>query len=133
MNLDENSLACFGGNFESLQEVEEFMKIVDGKPQRFMDELYLKGNFTGHIEIKFFDKKTNKAEELFEDFPYSEKIIEVLKAKFADKTKYRINTAIVIYDFYLSEHFSSHHLSQMCEKKTDKYHIFHIEDIFPYK
>lgn len=106
------------------------MKIVDGIPKRFMEELYLQGDFVGHIEIKFFEKK---AEELFRDFPYGEQIIETLKAKFADKIKCRINTAIVLYDFDWGGHFSNHFLSQMREKKTDKYHIFYIESIFPYK
>lgn len=130
---DDNALSVFGGNFSSQQAAEEFMKTVDGKPKRFMEELYLQGDFTGHIEIRFFDKKTNKAEELFRDFPYGEKIIEVLKAKFADKLKRRINTAIILYDFYWSNHFSNHLLSQMREKKTDEYHIFYIEDVYPYQ
>lgn len=99
MNSDKNMLEIFGGNFESREAAEEFMKIVDGKPKQFMEALYLQGDFAGHIEVRFFEKKTNKAEELFKDFPYGEKIIEVLKAKFADKIKRRINTAVVIYDF----------------------------------
>lgn len=126
-------LEIFGGIFESQQAAEEFMKIVDGKPKRFMEELYLQGDFTGQIEIKFFEKKTNKAEELFIDFSYGEKIINVLKAKFADKLKRRVNTAIVLYDFDWGGHFSSHFLSQMREKKTDEYHIFRIENVYPYK
>ena len=133
INSDKNMLEIFGGIFESQQAAEEFMKIVDGKPKRFMEELYLQGDFTGHIEIKFFEKKTNKAEELFIDFPYGEKIIDVLKAKFADKLKRRVNTAIVLYDFVWGGHFSSHFLSQMREKKTDEYHIFRIENVYPYK
>ncbi len=133
INSDKNMLEIFGGIFESQQAAEEFMKIVDGKPKRFMEELYLQGDFTGQIEIKFFEKKTNKAEELFIDFPYGEKIIDVLKAKFADKLKRRVNTAIVLYDFDWGGHFSSHFLSQMREKKTDEYHIFRIENVYPYK
>lgn len=133
MRLDENMAEIFGGIFESQQAAEEYFKLVDGKPKRFMDELYLKGDFTGHIEIKFFDKKSNNAEQLFKDFPYGEKIVEVLKAKFADKLKRRINTAIVIYDFDWAGHFSNHFLSQMREKKTDTYHIFHIQNVYPYK
>ena len=39
MNLDKNMLEIFGGIFESQQAAEEFMKIVDGKPKRFMEEL----------------------------------------------------------------------------------------------
>ncbi len=130
---DKNMAEIFGGIFESHQAAVDYFKLVNGKPERFMEELYLQGDFTGHIEIKFFDKKSNKAEELFKDFPYGEKLIEVLKAKFADKLKRRINTAIVVYDFDWAGHFSSHFLSQMREKKTDTYHIFHIESVFPYK
>lgn len=133
MGIDKNNLEIFGGIFESQQAAENFMKIEDGIPKRFMEELYLQGDFIGHIEIRFFEKKSNKAEELFGDFPYGEKIIEILKAKFADKIKRRINTAIVLYDFDWKGHFSSHFLSQMRERKTDKYHIFHIENVFPYK
>ena len=133
MRSDENMAEIFGGIFESQQAAEEYFKLVDGKPKRFMDELYLQGYFTGHIEIKFFDKKSNNAEQLFKDFPYGKKIVEVLKAKFADKLKRRINTAIVIYDFDWAGHFSNHFLSQMREKKTDTYHIFHIENVYPYK
>ena len=84
MAIDKNMLEVFGGIFESQQAAEEFMKIVDGKPKRFMEELYLQGDFTGHIEIRFFEKKTNRAEE-------------------------------------------------MQEKKTDEYHIFRIENVYPYK
>ncbi len=133
MDRDKNILELFGGIFESQQAAEDFMKIVDGVPKRFMDELYLQGNFTGRIEIRFFEKKSNAAEELFRDFPYSEKIMGALKAKFADKVKRRINTAIVLYDFDWKGHFSNHFLSQMREKKTDQYHIFHIETVFPYQ
>lgn len=133
MGIDKNNAEIFGGIFESQQAAEEYFKLVDGKPKRFMDELYLQGDFTGHIEIKYFDKKSNKAEELFQDFPHGKKLVEVLKAKFADKLKRRINTAIVIYDFDWAGHFSSHFLSQMREKKTDTYHIFHIENVYPYK
>lgn len=130
---DKNMAEIFGGIFESHQAAVDYFNLVNGKPERFMEELFLQGDFTGHIEIKFFDKKSNKAEELFKDFPYGEKLIEVLKAKFADKLKRRINTAIVVYDFDWAGHFSSHFLSQMREKKTDTYHIFHIESVFPYK
>ncbi len=133
MRIDENMAEIFGGIFESQQAAEEYFKLVDGKPKRLMDELYLQGDFTGHIEIKFFDKKSNNAEQLFKDFPYGEKIVEVLKAKFADKLKRRVNTAIVIYDFDWAGHFSNHFLSQMREKKTDTYHIFRIENVYPYK
>lgn len=78
---DENMLGIFGGIFETQQAAEDFMKITDGKPKRFMEELYLQGDFTGHIEIKFFEKKTNGAEELFKDFPYGEKNCRGLKSR----------------------------------------------------
>lgn len=133
MRSDENVAEIFGGIFESEQAAKEYFSLVDGRPERFMSELYLQGDFTGHIEIKFFDKKSNSAEQLFKDFPYGEKLVEVLKAKFADKLKRRVNTAIVIYDFDWAGHFSSHFLSQMREKKTDTYHIFHVENVYPYK
>lgn len=133
VSLDENMLEVFGGIFESQQAAEEFMKIVDGKPKRFMEELYLQGDFTGHVEIRFFEKKTKQAQELLQDFPYGEKIIEVLRAKFADKLKRRVNTAIVLYNFDWGGHFSNHLLSQMREKKTEEYHIFHVENVYPYK
>lgn len=133
INSDKNMLEIFGGIFESQQAAEEFMKIVDGKPKRFMEELYLQGDFTGHVEIRFFEKKTKQAQELLQDFPYGEKIIEVLRAKFADKLKRRVNTAIVLYNFDWKGHFSNHLLSQMREKKTEGYHIFHVENVYPYK
>lgn len=133
MGLDENCLEVFGGLFESEQAVEEYMKIVDGKPKRFMEELFLQGEFVGHIEYKFLDKKSNRAEEVLLDFPYGDKIVEVLKAKFADKFKRKINTIVVIYDFRLGSHFSGHLLSQMKEKKTDDYYIFNIANVYPYK
>ena len=62
MDRDKNILELFGGIFESQQAAEDFMKIVDGVPKRFMDELYLQGDFTGRIEIRFFEKKSNAAE-----------------------------------------------------------------------
>ena len=42
MEGDKNKLEIFGGIFESQQADEDFMKIVDGMPKRFMEELYLK-------------------------------------------------------------------------------------------
>ena len=83
--MDENCPEVWGANFASQQETEDFMKSEDGIPKRFMKELYLDGKFSGHIEIRFFEKKSNKAEELFADFPYGDKIIEVLKARFRNK------------------------------------------------
>lgn len=133
MAIDKNMLEVFGGNFESEQAAREFMKITDGRPKRFIDELFLEGAFTGSVEVRFFEKKSNNAAELFKDFPYGEKIVEVLKAKFADKLKRRVNTAIVLYDFDWKGHFSSHFVSQMREKKTDEYHIFYVNNVYPYK
>ena len=68
MDSDKDKLEIFGGIFESQQAAEDFMKTADGIPKRFMEELYLQGDFAGHIEIRFFEKKSNKAEELFRDF-----------------------------------------------------------------
>lgn len=131
--IDKNFLSIFGGNFPSEEFAKDFMAIKNGKPERFMNELFLEGDFTGRVELKFFDTKSNRAEELFRDFSYGDKIIEVMKAKFDDKLKRRVNTAIVLYDFNWSGHFSSHFLSQMREKRTEEYHIFHVSDVYPYK
>lgn len=131
--IDKNYISIFGGNFPSKEFAEDFMAITDGRPKRFMEELFLEGDFTGRVELKFFDTKSNLAEELFRDFSYGEKIIKVMKAKFDDKLKRRVNTAIVLYDFDWSGHFSSHFLSQMREKRTEEYHIFHVSDVYPYK
>lgn len=133
MISDDNMLEVFAGIFESQQAAEEYMKIIDGKPQKLMDDLYLKGDFSGWIEIKYFDKKSNQVDQLFQDFPYGERIIEVLKTKFYDKLKRKVNTAIVIYDFNWSGHFSNHLLKQMSEKKTEQYYIFHVENVYPYR
>lgn len=130
---DKNYLSVFGGNFPSREFAEEYMAITDGRPKRFMDELFLAGGFSGSVELKFFETKSNRAEELYRDFPYGDKIIEVMKAKFDDKLKRRVNTAIVLYDFDWSGHFSSHFLSQMKEKRTEEYHIFHVSGVYPYK
>ena len=131
--MDNNSIDVYGGIFKSLQDAEEFMKIVDGTPQRFYRELYLQGEFKGQIEVKFFDKMTNKAEELYQDFPYGDVIVEGLQARCSSKLKRRVNTAIVIYDFYLSGHFTGHLLGTMKEKKTDEFYIFNVDTIYPYK
>lgn len=131
--MDENCLEVWGANFASRQEAEDFMKLEDGIPKRFMEELYLDGKFSGRIEIRFFEKKSNKAEELFADFPYGDKIIEVLKAKFRDKLKRRVNTAIVLYDFHLGSHFTGRPASVMTERRTDSYHIFSVENVYPYQ
>lgn len=131
--MDENCLEVWGANFASWQEAEAFMKLKDGIPKRFMKELHLDGKFSGHIEIRFFEKKSNNAEELFADFPYGDRIIEVLKAKFKDKLKRRVNTAIVLYDFHLGSHFTRALMSLMKERKTDSYYIFNVGNVLPYK
>lgn len=133
MAIDKNYLSVFAGNFPSREFAEDFMAIRDGRPKRFMEELFLEGDFAGSVAVRFFETKSNRAEELFRDFQYGEKIIEVLNAKFEDKLKRRANTAIVLYDFDWSGHFSSHFLSQMREKRTEEYHIFHVGDVYPYK
>ena len=56
MDRVKNILEIFGGIFESQQAAEDFMKIVDGKPKRFMEELYLQGDCAEHIEVKSFEK-----------------------------------------------------------------------------
>ena len=131
--MDSLNLEVFAGVFESEQAVEEYVRIVDGKPKQLMDDLYLQGDFIGHVEYRFFSEKTNSAEVALADFPYAGKIIEVLKAKFADKFKKKVNTVIVLYDFYLAEHFSNHSLRQMKECKKDNYHIFNVENVFNYR
>lgn len=133
MNRDINKLEVYGGIFKSLQDAEAFMKIVDGIPQRFYQELYLQGDFEGRIEINFFERMTNKAEELYQDFPYGDIIVKGLQARFSSKLKRRANTAIVIYDFDLGAHFTGHPLSSMKEKKTDEFYIFNVDGIYPYK
>ena len=133
MDMDESCLEVWGANFASQQEAENFMKLEDGIPKRFMKELHLDGKFSGHIEIRFFEKKSNKAEELFADFPYGDKIVEVMNAKFWSKLKRRVNTAIVLYDFHLGSHFTEAFLRMMTERKTDSYHIFYVDSVFPYR
>ena len=133
MDMDESCLEVWGANFASQQEAENYMKLEDGIPKHFMKELHLDGKFNGHIEIKFFEKKSNKAEELFADFPYGDKIVEVLQAKFRNKLKRRVNTAIVLYDFHLGSHFTGALMSLMTERKTDSYHIFYVDSVFPYR
>ena len=129
MGMDENSVAVYGGIFRSLQDAENFMALVDGKPKRFYEELYLQGDFKGQIEIKFLEKKTNKAEELYCDFPDGDTIVEGLKARFLSKLKRQVNTAIVIYGFYPGAHFTGHNYSMMREKKTEEFYLFHVDNI----
>ena len=52
---------------------------------------------------------------------------------FADKLKRRVNTAIVLYDFDLGYHFTGRPLSVMRERKTDSFHIFSVESVYPYR
>ncbi|MBE6902237.1 MAG: hypothetical protein E7478_07160 [Ruminococcaceae bacterium] len=131
--MDKNSAAVYGGTFDSIEAAQDYMKLVDGKPKRFMDEMYLKGDFSGRIEIRFFDKKTNKAEVLLNELPYSDRLISFLQEAFMNKLKRTVNTVIVIYDFYLgAEHMTGHTYKQMSEKKTDDHYIFHVANIFPY-
>ena len=62
---EHNHLEVFGGIFPSRLEAEEFFTLEEGIPRRFLRELYLREEFTGSIETVFFDKKSNRAEELF--------------------------------------------------------------------
>ena len=131
--FDLSNLEVFGGVFESEQALQEYMGSDPEKPGRLMEDLYLWGDFIGHVEYRFLPKKTSSAEEALADFPYEEKIISVLKAKFSDKFKKKVNAVIVLYDFHLMSHFSRHNLRQMKEKRTDSYHIFSVDNVFNYK
>lgn len=134
MGMDKDSAAVYAGVFRSKEEAEKYMELVDGKPQKFMDDMYLTGEFNGHIEIIYLDKKTNNAEALYKAMPYGDNIVGMLKAMFSAKLKRQVNTAIVIYDFYLgAEHFTGHTAKQMSEKKTEDHHIFHVGNIVQYK
>lgn len=130
---EKDHLEVFGGIFPSQEAAEEFMALEDGIPRRFLRELYLREEFTGSIKVVYFDKKSNQAEELFAGFPYGDRIIQVLRDKFADKLKRRVNTAIVLYDFDWMYHFTGHPVSVMREKKTADYHIFYVESVYPYR
>ena len=131
--LDENCLEVFAGVFKSQQDVEDFLQITDGVPKGLMENLYLVGEFSGRVEYKFYEKKSNLAEDFIVDFPYGDKIIEVFKAKCVNKLKKKVNAIIVIYDFHLGNHFSNHPLGVMKEKKSDDYHVFSIDNVVPYK
>ena len=48
--MDSSNLEVFAGVFESEQAVEDYVRIVDGKPKQLMDDLYLQGEFIGHVE-----------------------------------------------------------------------------------
>lgn len=131
--MDEKCLEVFAGVFKSQQDLEAFIGVVDGNPVGLMNNLYLKGEFIGKVEYKYFDKKSKLAEELLIDFPYGEKIIEVFKAKKVDTFKKKVNAIVVLYDFHLGSHFSNHPASVMKGKKTDDYHIFNVDNVFKYK
>lgn len=134
MGMDKDSATVYAGVFRSKEEAEKYMELVDGRPQKFMDDMYLTGEFNGHIVIMYLDKKTNNAETLYKAMPYGDNIVGMLKAMFSAKLKRQVNTAIVIYDFYLgAEHFTGHTAKQMSEKRAENYHIFHVVNIVQYK
>lgn len=54
MGLDQNCLEVFGGIFPSREAAEAFMGLESGRPGRFMEELYLQGEFIGRVEVRFF-------------------------------------------------------------------------------
>ena len=118
---EQGMLEVFAGNFPSQEAAEEFMALEDGIPRRFLRELYLREEFTGSIKVVYFD-----------GFPYGDRIIQVLRDKFADKLKRRVNTAIVLYDFNWGYHFTGRPVSVMREKKAQDYHIFYVESVYPY-
>lgn len=74
-----NCLTVFGGVFESEQAVEEYMKIIDGKPERFMKDLYLQGDFSGQIEFKFFEKNQMKRKQYYLIFHMEIRLLRCLK------------------------------------------------------
>ncbi len=133
MGMDKGTLAVYAGVFPSEQAAVEYMRLTDGVPRRFYDEMYLKGDFVGRIEIKYFDKSSNKAEDLFADFPCGDNIVGMLRAFRHDKMPRKMNTAIVIYEFYLGDHFTGHNLKQMTQKKGEDYSIIHIDNIVNYE
>lgn len=133
MGMDNGSLAVYAGVFPSEQAAADFFQLTDGVPVRLYNEMYLQGDFCGKIEIKFFDKSSNKAEDLFADFPYGENIVGMLRAFRCDKMPRKMNTAVIIYDFYLGDHFTGHNLKQMKQKKGEDYSVFHISDIVHYE
>ena len=82
MGMDKDSLAVYAGVFQNEQAAIDYMQLKDGKPMRFMEDMYLTGDFCGRIEIRHFNKGTNDAKELFAGFPYSENIIGMLRAMY---------------------------------------------------
>lgn len=134
MGMDKGSLAVYAGVFPDEKAAIDYMQLTDGKPMRFMEDMYLTGDFCGRIEIRYFSKSTNNALELFTEFPYSENIIGMLRAMYKEKLPRRMNTAIVLYDFYLgAEHFTGHSAKQMSQKKGEDYSILHIANIVHYQ
>lgn len=83
--------------------------------------------------MRHFPQKSNSAAELFADFPYGAYIVRSLEERFLNKLKRRVNTAVVLYDFDWMAHFTGRPLSAMREKKTDSYHIFYVETVYPYR
>ena len=80
--FDLSNLEVFGGVFESEQALQEYMGSDPEKPGRLMEDLYLWGDFIGHVEYRFLPKKTSSAEEALADFPYEEKIISVISVSY---------------------------------------------------
>ena len=133
MGMDNGSLAVYAGVFPSKQAAVDFFRLTDDMPARLYSELYLQGEFSGQIGVGYFDKSSNKAEDLFADFPYSENIVGMLRAYRRDKMPRKMNTAVIIYNFYHCNHFTGHTIKQMTQKKGEDYSIFHIADIVNYK
>lgn len=128
-NMDPVSTTLYGGNFPSREAALDFFRLEDGVPRRLYEEMYLQGDFHGAIELRFFPKKSNQAEELFADFPGGDAIVSALQERFLAKLKRRVNTAVAIRGFYLPAHFTGRPMSAMTEKRTADYHVFCIEEL----
>lgn len=127
--MDPVSLTVYGANFPSLEEARDFFRVVDGIPRRLYEEMYLQGEFRGRVELRYFPKKSNRAAELFADFPHGAYIIQSLAERFEDKLKRQVNTAVVIYGFYLGAHYTGRPGSVMREKKAPDYHVFAVDEL----
>lgn len=127
--MDPVSMTVYGGNFPSPEEARDFFRVEDGIPRRLYEEMYLQGEFRGRIEMRHFPQKSNSAAELFADFPYGAYIVRSLEERFLSKLKRRVNTAVVIYGFYLGAHYTGHAASVMREKKGPDYHVFAVEEM----
>ena len=127
--MDPISMTIYGANFPSLEDAQEFFRVEDGIPKRLYQETYLQGEFQGRIEIRRFAKKTNRAEELFANFPQGEYIIQSLQERFTSKLKRQVNTAVVIYGFYLGAHYTGRPAAVMREKRGPDYHVFAVEEM----